>query len=248
MPQPLLWRVQWPKHISASLITDTNPHGSITIADLELAGGLLHLEAIAQSYDIRERTVLSNTDNMATLFWQRKASTTTTKAPAHLLRLFGIHQRFHRYVPRHDFTPGTSNPMADDASRLFHLSNQAFLSHFNSKYPQEHSYKLVTLTSQMISSVTSALLMKTSNVESLLAVPPPPTHTGRTGPTTPLSWASIPFSTPSKTKFLSYKSFSDEFAQENLQPSNVRSSLDWLKTTYGRLPRRTLQWGPQTLG
>jgi hypothetical protein len=245
--QPLLWRLQWPDDITADLVSDSNPNGSITNSDLELAGGLLHLDAIAQHFDIRERTILSKTDNLATLFWQRKGSATTTAAPAHLLRLFGVHQRFHRYVPRHDYIPGLSNPMADDASRLFTLSNSNFLSHFNSTYPQKKSYKLVTPTSQMVSSVISALRKKRCNVESLLADPPPPAHTGTNGTSSQLTWASTPFSKPSKTKYQSYKSSSDAFAPEDLLPSNVRSSLAQLKTTYGQLPRRTLQWGPQTL-
>ena len=246
--QPLLWRVPWPKDITSNLVSHSNPHGSITNSDLELAGGLLHLDILAHNYDIRERTVLSKTDNLATLFWQRKGNATTTKAPARLLRLFGLHQRIHRYVPRHDYIPGPSNPMADDASRLLTSSNTAFLSHFNSHYPQKQSYKLVNPSLQLLSYVTSALRKQTFTKEFLLDDPPPPTLTGPNGLSTPLHWASTPFSKPSKIKFPSFKSSSDGFAQDHLQPSNVRSSLARLKTTYGLLPRRTLQWGPQTLG
>ena len=94
--RPILWRLKWPQDIIDSLVTDSNPNGTISNSDLELAGGLLHLEALAQCFDIRERTVLSKTDNLATLFWQRKGSATTDKVPAYLLRLFGIHQRYHR--------------------------------------------------------------------------------------------------------------------------------------------------------
>jgi len=82
---------------------------------------------MAQAFDIWERTILLKTDNLETLFWQRKASATTDRVPAYLLRLFGIHQRFHRYVPRHDYISGGFNPIADDASRLFHLTDSQFL-------------------------------------------------------------------------------------------------------------------------
>ncbi|KAK1732369.1 hypothetical protein QTG54_016948 [Skeletonema marinoi] len=114
--QPVLWRLKWPQQIIDQLVSSTNPDGTISNSDLELAGGLLHLEAIAICFDVRERTLLSKTDNLATLFWQRKASATTEKVPAHLLRLFGLHQRFHRYVPRHDYLSGPSNPVADATS------------------------------------------------------------------------------------------------------------------------------------
>ena len=89
----------------------------------------MHLDVIAHHFDIREQTVLSKTDNLATLYWQRKGSATTSKIPSHLLRLFGIHQRIHRYVPRHNYIPGKSNPMADDASRLFTMNDSQFLSY-----------------------------------------------------------------------------------------------------------------------
>ncbi|EJK75874.1 hypothetical protein THAOC_02391 [Thalassiosira oceanica] len=46
----------------------------------------------------------------------KKGSATNDKVPAHLLRLFGIHQRFRRYVPRHDYLASPSNPIADAAS------------------------------------------------------------------------------------------------------------------------------------
>ena len=114
--QPLVWRLRCPPHISRFLITDANPGGTITNSDLEVEGGLLHLEALAQTFDIRERTVLSKTDNLNTIFWQQAGSATTDKVPAHLLRLFGIHQRFHRYIPRHDYLAGPSNPIADALS------------------------------------------------------------------------------------------------------------------------------------
>lgn len=244
--EPLLWRLKWPKSITSQLITPANPRGTITNSDLELAGGLLHLDILAQAFDTRERTILSKTDNLATLYWQRKGSATTTIPPAHLLHLFGIHQRFHRYVPRHDYIPGKSNPMADDASRLFHYSNHQFLSYFNTTHTtQSKPYRLVTPTLPMSSAVISALLTRKSKQESLLVEPPPPIPTGGCGKNTQLSWASVPYSKPSKTKYQCYKSSSDAFAPVDLLPTNVKSALERLKITYGRLLKRSSTWGPQ---
>ncbi|KAL7548224.1 hypothetical protein ACHAWF_016570 [Thalassiosira exigua] len=47
--QPLLWRLRWPEYITKRLVTESNPNGTITNSDLELAGGLLHLDAITQA-------------------------------------------------------------------------------------------------------------------------------------------------------------------------------------------------------
>jgi hypothetical protein len=240
--QPIIWRYRWPQDIIDSLVTESNPSGTISNSDLELAGGLLHLDAIAQYYDVRERTILSKTDNLATLYWQRKGSATTIKPPAYLLRLFGIHQRFHRYVPRHDYISGISNPMADDASRLFHLTDSQFLNYFLQKFPQHTSFRLVQIPSAILSCVTSALRKKMCPLESLLVEPAAPAPTGNSGHPSQLNWASVPFSKPSRTKYKSYKSSGDEFVLGNLQQDMLQSSLERLKITYGRLARRSSSW------
>ena len=49
---------------------EDNPNGTITNSDLELAGGLLHLEALTQAFDITKRTVLSEGDNLSATFWE----------------------------------------------------------------------------------------------------------------------------------------------------------------------------------
>jgi len=244
---PLLWRLPWPQDLIDKLVSDDNPTGTVTSADFELAGGLLHLDALAHSYDIRERTVVSKTDNLNTMFWERKGSCTTDSSPAYLLRLFGIHQRHHRYISRHDYQPGVSNQMADDASRLFHLTDTQFLAYFNSTYPQNTSYKIVSPRPEMISCVISALHRKTSSVECLLVEPPPRTPTGKSGFSSVIKWASTPYSKPSKTKYPSFKSSSTAFDMDLVQPTNITSSLAQLKSTYGHLHRRTYPWGPRTL-
>ena len=241
---PVLWRYQWPQEIVDRLVTSENRSGTISNSDLELAGGLFQLEALSQTFDIRERTVLSKGDNLATTFWERKGSTTTDSAPAYLLRLFGIHQRFHRYVPRFDYISGPSNPIADAASRDFHLSIPQLYSQLASFFPQKNGYQVWTPPKPFVSAVISALLKKQSPRESLLAVPSPPTHLGDSGQSSRIVWASTPFSKPSRTKYQSYKSLDNEFAVENLQQTAIPSGLDRLKITYGMLPRRSSTWGP----
>lgn len=120
--RPILWRLPWPQWVRDCLVSADNPSGSITNSDLELARGLLHLECAAHTLDVRECTILSWDDNLSTTFWERKGSTTTDSAPAYLLLLFGIHQRYHRYVPRFDYITGKSNFVADTLSRDFHYS------------------------------------------------------------------------------------------------------------------------------
>ena len=157
----------------------------------------------------------------------------------HLLRLHGIHQRLHRYVPHHDYIPGPTNPIADAASRLFDLTDTEFLAYFDTHFPQKMPYKLVHLPQQTTSLVISALLRKMFNAASLTIEPPPVTNTAISRQATPISWASVPFSEPSKTRYQLYKSSYTEFDQDNLQPANIKSGLEQLKSTYGLLHRRT---------
>jgi len=162
--------------------------------------------------------------------------------PPHLLRLYGIHQRVHHYVPWHDYIPSLSNLLADDASRLFHLSDSQLTTHFNELYPQLLSYHLVTPTPAIISAVTSALLKKPYSTASLLDETPAPTPTGKPGAATQLAWASTPYSKPSKTKYRSYKSSSTEFELAHLQSTAIPSALERLKITYGVLGKRLPCW------
>jgi hypothetical protein len=86
--QPLVWRHQWPDFISSWLVTADNSHDSITNSDLELAGGLLHLDALSQCFDVWEWTVLYKGDNLSTTLWERWGSTSTNSPPAYLLCLW----------------------------------------------------------------------------------------------------------------------------------------------------------------
>ena len=142
--------------------------------------------------------------------------------------------------------PGPSNPMADDASRLFHMSDSQFLSYFNNTYPQPVPFKLVHLPPRVLSLTTSALFRKTCSAGYLKAELPPVTSIGESGPTTQLLWASTPYSKPSKTKYPSFRSSSTAFDPASLQPAAIKFGLARLKSTYGLLHRRTSPWGART--
>ena len=82
---PIVWRIPFPKDIVDFLVSWTNPQGTVNNSELELAGGVVHSDCVAQCFVVKERTTLSRTDNTAGLWWQRKGSATCTSAPAHLL-------------------------------------------------------------------------------------------------------------------------------------------------------------------
>ncbi len=146
-----------------------------------------------------------------------------------------MHQRLHRYIPHFDYISGSSNHIADALSRRFdepwsHCAH-SLCSHF---LPQVTGFQRWIPSKLIASAVISALHRLPSCSESLDELLAPPQH-GTNGSSLPVTWASTPFSKPSKTKFLSYKSSPNKFIQENLQPTAIPSSLGQLKITCGAL-------------
>jgi hypothetical protein len=168
--QPVLWRAPFDQPTQQSLVSWTNPTGSISNSDLELAGTIAQHDVVTHALDTREKTVYTLSDNTPAAAWQSKGSTTTTGPAAYLLRLQALHQRQHRYASRVSHIPGVSNCMADDCSRLWNLTDDALLSHFNTHYPQETPWQLLQLRPQMLSVLTSALHKKRRELPSSLPV------------------------------------------------------------------------------
>jgi len=154
---------------------------------------------------------------------ERKGSTTSNKPPAYLLRLFGIHQRLNRYIPRFDYISRSSNHIADALSRQFEKPWSHLIASLSSYLPQQLGCQRWTPSKPIVSAVTSALLTLPFCRESLQDVPLAMPLLGEVGSPSPVTWASTPFSKPSKTKYLSYKSLANEFVLENLHyPTSPR--------------------------
>ena len=243
--QPLVWRATFPLAVQNDLVSTSNPHGKITNSDLELAGQIAHLDVLNQHSDCRERTLSTLTDNISARSWQRKGSTTTLGPAAYLLRLQALHQRHHRYLNQPDYIPGPANAMADDASRLWHLTDTAFLHHLNLTYPQNKPWKLCTLRPAMHSALIMALQCKRSEPAQFLHAPDPRTTPGFDGATIVTNWASTPCSTMWSTPSRSSKSLPRAGAQDKLLPAVNLSDLVQWKTPYAPSVRRWPAWGPK---
>lgn len=245
--QAFVWRHRFPTDIQQRMVSWENPQGDITNSDLELAGTVAHHDVMAHALDIRERTVATASDNTPAVSWQHKGSTTTTGPAAYLLRLQAFHQRHHRYLPRLSYIPGPANVMADDASRLWDLSDEDFLTHFDSTYPQMRSWRFCHLQLPMLSAVTSALRRQRSNVELFLDATVPPTAPGKFGPGFAPSTVKTRSYPKSKTSSPSSKSTPTESEPGKppkvVSPSGLRP---WLKS-YVMWVRHSPSWGPLTL-
>jgi hypothetical protein len=245
---PIVWRVPFPSDIQADLVSATNPQGTITNSDLETAGAVVHHDALAQNFDVRERLVHTNCDNVATISRFRKGSTTSVSAPAYLLRQQALHQRFHRYIPQLNYLPGPLNKLADDASRLWSLTNDEFLAYFNSTYPQVHSWRLWTPSKQTVSATISALRKQRSEPVLFLREPNPPLDTGKHGRHSVNHSVSTPICHPWKTPWRSSKSLLTDIERDQLLQTTSPSVLAQSRMPSGRSVKRSPVWGPKTPG
>jgi len=175
--RPVAWRSEFPKSIQARLVSSDNPKGDINNSDLEQAGGIAQLDVMARHYDLREITVANLTDNTPTMSRAYRGATTTDGPGAFLCQLAAEHQRLHRYCNEMSFLNGDLNVMADDASRLVHLSDTAFLAHMNSAYPQQLPWELRPLCGALKTSLLRALRREPPQMPSRSrpsrSVPPP---------------------------------------------------------------------------
>jgi hypothetical protein len=244
---PVLWRQPFPLSIQQQLVSFTNPTGTVTNSDLELAGVIAHQDVLAQTFDIRESTTATLSDNTPAVFWSRKGSTTTMKAPAFLLRLSSLHQRFHRYHPEISHIPGVVNKMADDCSRLWHLSDSQLLAHFNLHYPQALSWRMCHLRAEMNSALTLALSAKPSKPESFLVAPPLPTQPGASGSASVFPSAPTSSSIVAPIPLSSSSSLPSATAMGALPPARDKSDLEQWRTRSVRWARASPEWGPKTL-
>ena len=67
-PVPVVWRTPLAPDITRRLVSFTNPAGDLNNSQFELLGAFLQDAVAANCWDIRERTIQSGTDNVATLY------------------------------------------------------------------------------------------------------------------------------------------------------------------------------------
>lgn len=244
---PLLWRSPFPEAVQRDIVSSSNPTGGITNSDLELAGTIAQHDVLVHQVDCRERTIHTLTDNTPALAWQQKGSATTDGVPAYLLRLQAIHQRHYRYLPRLAHIKGDHNVMADDCSRLWHLSDADLLTHFRLHYPQNEPWQQCQLRTNLHSSLMSAFHKKRPAPASLLTTAVGGIRPGTFGQSSANPSVKIPPCVTSRTPCISSKSTLPASAMDDsppvISPSGIARYLPRSATWARRFPI----WGPRTL-
>ena len=189
-----VWRAPFSPDVQARLVSAANLQGDITNSDLEHAGILTQLAIMANNHEVRYATLAIGADNTPAVSRMNKGATMTQGPGPRLCHFQSAHQRLHRYCAVTKYIPGPDNVMADDASRLQHLTDQAFLAHFNQSYPQPRPWVLLQPPPGMISLITSMLLCRSPNSPALARLDAAGLGLSPTGKTSVKNWATTPFS------------------------------------------------------
>jgi len=162
-------------------VSAQNPVGTITNSDLELAGTIAHQDVLALHTPTAKATNALVNVNMVVVHWSRHGSMTTSKAAAYLLHLHTLHQHHHQYSTNYDYISGPANDMVDNCSCIWHLSETALLTHFNTCYLQASGWRLCPLPRAMTSVLISTQQWQQCMLELYLPGPLPQTATGLSG-------------------------------------------------------------------
>ena len=246
---PYVWRTPFPPQVQRELVSTTNPSGTISNSDLELAGAIAHAGALAHHRDIWECTVATFSDNTPAVVWGAKASVTTTGPAAYLLRTASLHQRRHRYLLQRAYIPGPANVLADIASRRFDLSDDALLRHLTTLAPHSQNWQMLTTSPELVSQLICDLLRKRPNKPYLRNGPAPSISFGpNTGSRTRNRWAWTPSYPLWQTKHPTSASSHNAFAQGPPAAVVSRSGLHVYVTKSSPLRRALIQFPPKMDG
>ena len=169
--EPIVWRVEWPQSVAASLVSPSNPKGTLTINDLEMAGLLLHYLVLDHLVDLKHQHAAAWVDNTSAVSWATRLASSKSAVGQRLVRALCLRHCITQSSPLAAWSiAGALNGMADLASRSFrkagkdtyNLSDSQFLAKFNADFPltQNASWKLFRLASKVTSLVFSELQTK----------------------------------------------------------------------------------------
>jgi hypothetical protein len=190
--QPTVFRLQWPPDITASIISSTNPTGTITNSDLELAGlFMLWLVMEDVCHPLANTHVALFSDNSPTVHWVQRLAAKHSQLAMQLIRALALRLQLQRASP---LTPlhiaGVDNAMTDIPSRSFgsdpkwHCKTDTDLARlFNASFPLPNQglWTVYHLSSDIATRLISVLRMKPFSLDDWRRLPQPGTNTGRAG-------------------------------------------------------------------
>ena len=185
---------------------------------------------------------------MPAVAWKHKGSTSTTGPAAYLLQTAALHKRHYRYNNEMHHLPGYLNRMADDCSRLWSLSDNQLISHFNSTYPQPNTWRMHRLRPEMHSTLICNLLTRRSTPASYLRALPKQDQRGPSGSCFALPSMSTLSFRQWPTRSLYSKSSASAGEMAGSRPVETPTELALWRTPFAWSVRGFPAWGPKTPG
>ena len=196
---PTVFRLQWPADISADIMSDKNPNGTITNSDLEMAG-LLLLFCVMESVcgPLRERHVGLFSDNSPTVSWVRRMASRRSLVAEQLIRGLALRMKLCGVSPLTPFhIRGVYNSMTDIPSRswgsnpAWHCQSPTDLRNlFNSTFPlpNQASWNVFLVSKELSTRVISVLRHRHLSLGEWRRLPQPGRNIGPIGPATSDLW------------------------------------------------------------
>ncbi len=198
IPPTVFW-LKWPQDITDSLVSFSNPQGSINNSELEMAGLLplwLCIEGVVP--DIAHKHVALFSNNLPTVSWVDRMASKKSRIAARLVCALALRLNVCQACPLTPVhIPGVEIALADIPLRSFG-SNPEWLCHddnallnlFARKYPlpKQASWTVYRFTTKMTMRLISVLLMKDTTLAEWRRLPRIGQHIGDIGQDTAGLW------------------------------------------------------------
>ena len=250
--KPTVFRLQWPPDITASVISESNPKGTITNSDLELAGlVILWLMMEHACGTLTEKRVALFSDNSPTVSWVQRMASRSSLVAEQLIRVLALRFNIQTVCPITTLhIAGDQNAMTDIPSRSFgsepkwHFKTDIdLLTFFNATFPlpQQNLWTVCRPTSAIAMRVISVLRMTPFTLDDWRRLPAVGKSIGTTGNSTRhlWEWTLIYRMPPSKSELDSSQDSRQESARDTMAKetkSRIAQSVARLRPLARRSP------------
>jgi hypothetical protein len=242
----IIFRHQFPPAIAAELITDTNPHGTLTNSDFELAAVIMGAAILSTNTPLHHSHIWSASDNTPAVSWCHRGSTSTQTPNAYLLQWLASLTRDMSFVSCPVSVPGHTNTVAYFCSRSFHLNEQEFLAELHQRFPISGGWTFAHPSPQHVSRMISAMSFRMSPLDSRPPEPDQPQQLGTSGQASARNstYTQSPSMFPTRSPY--YKSSPTDTAPDTYLPPVLQSAVAWWETPFAPLDRRWPTWDSLT--
>ena len=171
-----MWRSPFSWETQPIILCDKKPKGNVKINDLEIAEPLAQIHIFAPKMQPLEHTNTA-VDNTPAQGWSRRVSVRSATVVGTILQNLTLMTQSRQIYASISRIKWSDNTIADASSRMNHLPNRIFLSHFTLIFPQKKPWHMLPVPSKCRRRLNSMLHSKCCHVDFK------PPYTRRNSPT-----------------------------------------------------------------